>query len=306
METQYLKTLVIAAEEGSFSRTAQRLHLTQSAVSQRIKALEELYGQQLLQRSASRLTPTRLGRYVIDKGRDILSREAELIEAVRSYGQEKRLALCTTPTFAFAFLPRILPEFLQLATPPAQFRVQQRTSQETLQGIREREFDVAVVEHCDECAMREFQAWVLQPDELVFISPPDSGLPLGEVSIEQLLSWPLCLRQYECSAKKVLRSNMVQTGRDVEDFAAQYVIEDLATTLQMVDSGQALAFVSKSLLSLPLAAGMKWHTVAGFRQLRQRHLVLPYNATVDHVLQTLVDTVCSLCGPAPESLAAQV
>ncbi|NCO51008.1 MAG: LysR family transcriptional regulator, partial [Deltaproteobacteria bacterium] len=39
METRYLKTLVVAAETGNFSRTAEMLNLTQSAVSQRIKFL---------------------------------------------------------------------------------------------------------------------------------------------------------------------------------------------------------------------------------------------------------------------------
>jgi len=45
METRYLKTLVATVEEGSFSRAAEVLYITQSAVSQRIKFLEEHFGQ---------------------------------------------------------------------------------------------------------------------------------------------------------------------------------------------------------------------------------------------------------------------
>lgn len=43
METMYLKTLIVAAEKGSFSKASTELCITQSAVSQRIKFLEERY-----------------------------------------------------------------------------------------------------------------------------------------------------------------------------------------------------------------------------------------------------------------------
>ena len=51
METRYLNTLIASVEAGTFSKTAELLHITQSAVSQRIKFLEEHFGQQLLDRS---------------------------------------------------------------------------------------------------------------------------------------------------------------------------------------------------------------------------------------------------------------
>ena len=62
METRYLNTLVASVEAGTFSKAAEILHITQSAVSQRIKFLEDHFGQQLLDRSGQRLALTSAGK----------------------------------------------------------------------------------------------------------------------------------------------------------------------------------------------------------------------------------------------------
>ena len=67
METRYLNTLVASVEAGTFSKAAELLHITQSAVSQRIKFLEEHFGQQLLDRSGQRLALTPAGQVVFSQ-----------------------------------------------------------------------------------------------------------------------------------------------------------------------------------------------------------------------------------------------
>ena len=69
METRYLKTLIAVVDCGSFSKASELLHITQSAVSQRIKFLEEHFGQQLLDRSGSKLVLTTAGGTVLLKAR---------------------------------------------------------------------------------------------------------------------------------------------------------------------------------------------------------------------------------------------
>ena len=75
METRYLNTLVASVEAGTFSKAAEILHITQSAVSQRIKFLEDHFGQQLLDRSGQRLALTTAGKVVFSKAKDILDKE---------------------------------------------------------------------------------------------------------------------------------------------------------------------------------------------------------------------------------------
>lgn len=59
-----LRTFAVAVDEGSLNRTAQRCDITQSAVSQQIKQLEALLGQQLLHRTSKGVQPTRAGTIV--------------------------------------------------------------------------------------------------------------------------------------------------------------------------------------------------------------------------------------------------
>ena len=55
LEIRHLRMLIALAEAGSVSRAAQRLHLTQSAVSHQLKALSEHYGAPVVKRTANRL-----------------------------------------------------------------------------------------------------------------------------------------------------------------------------------------------------------------------------------------------------------
>lgn len=67
-----LKTFAVAVDEGSLNRTARRCDITQSAVSQQIKQLEALLGQQLLHRTSKGVQPTRAGTLVYPHAQKLL------------------------------------------------------------------------------------------------------------------------------------------------------------------------------------------------------------------------------------------
>ncbi|NIZ12422.1 LysR family transcriptional regulator [Phaeobacter sp. HF9A] len=67
-----LETFTVALDEGSLNRAAQRRSLTQSAISQQIKQLEQLIGQQLLHRTAQGVRATRAGELVYDHAQGLL------------------------------------------------------------------------------------------------------------------------------------------------------------------------------------------------------------------------------------------
>ena len=73
-------------ETGSFSRAAQLNHVTQSAVSQQIRALETRYDQKLLSRSARQVTPTPAGERLFRGSREILARFGEVEQEIREQG----------------------------------------------------------------------------------------------------------------------------------------------------------------------------------------------------------------------------
>lgn len=70
LDPTQLETLVVIAEEGTFDAAARRLHITPSAVSQRIRALERAAGQVLMRRTTP-CTPTEAGAPLIRHGRQL-------------------------------------------------------------------------------------------------------------------------------------------------------------------------------------------------------------------------------------------
>lgn len=93
MNLKQLEHLLAVAEAGSFSRAAERLHLTQSALSRSIRILEEDLGARLLDRMGKRTELTPLGLTVASRARRILFESAELRRSAELLTQGDRGAI---------------------------------------------------------------------------------------------------------------------------------------------------------------------------------------------------------------------
>lgn len=307
MQTRYLETLVMALECGSFSRAAELLHITQSAVSQRVKYLEEHFGQQLVDRSGPTLVATEAGQLVQARAREMLTLEGTLRDELKRFGNAKRLSLCCTPTFGIAFLPAVLNDFMRRHSDMADFKFIFQQPEQALRGLQERLYDLAVIEHCDDLDLGTFERCVLGDDELVFVSAPALGLASGELPLAALLRQRIYVRRDGCSSKEVLRRNLARAGRSFEDFHGMVVSDDLQLSVQAVQTGGGVSFVSRNLVAAQLQSGaLHAHTVAGFAHCRYRSVVRPrqqhnqplvreFLASLETVLKELGETLPHDC-----------
>ncbi len=97
MQLESLKMFCDVVETGSFSRAAQLNHVTQSAVSQQIRALETRYAQKLLSRSARQVTPTPAGERLFRGCKEILARFSEVEQEIREQSADV-VGTCTVST----------------------------------------------------------------------------------------------------------------------------------------------------------------------------------------------------------------
>ena len=81
MDTRQLAALCAVVERGSFSQAAESLGVTQSAVSQAVRALEQRLGVALIDRSGRRAEPTPEGRAVLARAQRILALERDMVRA---------------------------------------------------------------------------------------------------------------------------------------------------------------------------------------------------------------------------------
>jgi DNA-binding transcriptional LysR family regulator len=113
MDVRNLAAFVEVVRSGGFSRASSVLHLTQSAVSKAVKAIEEELGQPLLVRLGRRVTLTDAGRVVFERAQAVLSVLHAIEEEVAEVGAVRRghLRLGIPPMVGAAFFPPVLGDF---------------------------------------------------------------------------------------------------------------------------------------------------------------------------------------------------
>lgn len=143
MNLTALRAFHAVAVEGGFRRAAQRLKVTQPAVSAQIKALESGYGVELLVRSGRGVVLTELGRELFDGAQRLFALEGDLDQLLRAAETLARGTLrlgCDNPQSAMPLLRRFI-----AAHPAVTVRLITGNSARTLADVVEGRSDAAVV-----------------------------------------------------------------------------------------------------------------------------------------------------------------
>ncbi len=297
METQYLRTLVMAAQEGSFSRAAIKLNVTQSAVSQRTKSLESCCGVKLLDRSGSIMQPTVAGRVVIECAQRILQMEEHMMRELRSLTDKKHLYICCTPAFGMAHLPQIIKSFTTANNDIDDLMCLFDSPSQALAGLRAGEFDVAVMEHLPDIDFAGMRHLDLPVDEMVFVSAPNLGVAAGVVALDELQQHCFIARRAGCSCRDLLTLNLEAAGSDIEMFNKVMVLDDFNMINNEILAGSGVTFISRSVVAGYLEAGtLREHTVVGFEHHRRLSIVALACESPTSLKRMFVETVLRYFG----------
>jgi DNA-binding transcriptional LysR family regulator len=297
METQYLKTLLMAAEEGSFSRAAIKLNITQSAVSQRTKSLEGCCGVALLDRSGATLVPTVEGEVVLDGARRILDMEERMMQQLRSLNDRQHLNVCSTPAFGMAHLPQILKTFVPQHGEIEDLKFLFDAPLPALDGLRAGEFDVVVIEHLGDIDFGMMRHISLPEDEMVFVSAPGMGVPEGRISLDELKQYCFITRRDGCSCRDLLSLNLENAEQGLDQFQRVMVLDDFWLIIREVLAGSGLTFISRSAVEEDIAVGrLVEHYVDGFQRYRQRSVVVRECEAVLSLKRCFMESVLNYFG----------
>jgi DNA-binding transcriptional LysR family regulator len=111
LDLELLRSFVSVVDSGGFTRAGERVHRTQSTVSQQIKRLEEDVGQPLLNRTAKDVTPTDAGERLLSYARRLLALAEEARDVVTRPGNEGAVRLGVPEDFAAYRLTKLLAGF---------------------------------------------------------------------------------------------------------------------------------------------------------------------------------------------------
>lgn len=143
MELRQLRYFVAVAETGNISRAAQKIFLTQPALSRQIKALEGEIGHCLLERAAHSIRLTPAGEVLLRESRELLHHADQVLESVRATGQSVRLRVGYAPSLASGLLAVAVESFTQVH-PGARIELFDLSTTEMRTGLENDTLDVAL------------------------------------------------------------------------------------------------------------------------------------------------------------------
>jgi DNA-binding transcriptional LysR family regulator len=138
-----LRTLVAITDYGGFSQAANRLHLTQSAISLKMKRLEELSGNALFRKAGRRRILTEEGELLLNYARRILSLHDEAASMLKPNPLQGDLRLGVSQDIADRGLSVILAQFTR-SHPAIRLDVQVDTSSRLVEEVNADQLDMAV------------------------------------------------------------------------------------------------------------------------------------------------------------------
>ncbi len=174
---RHLSCFVVVAQERTLARAAERLHLSQPAVSKTLTELERLAGHQLVERSRAGTQLTEAGerflRYAVDVTRALDSAAAALTAAEPQRYPTVRVA--ALPTAAGGLLAQAIAR-LRARRPHAGIRVQTGHNPELLAALRAGEVDFAVGRMAEPATMAGISFELLYAESLVVVTRPEHRL----------------------------------------------------------------------------------------------------------------------------------
>lgn len=245
MDIDVLKSLLAVADTGSFSRAGTKLCVSQSAVSKRIRQLEESLNVTLLDRSGPVLLLTPAGKLVAEKAEVMLSAQHELLEELDLLQQRVPLGFCCTPSFGISYLPKVVSRFMNAYPEITNINFSYNSPDNILDGLNRGNYQVAVIEHCSELELPERGLIPLHGDEMLLIAAPSLDLHHNQVSLESVLQHTICTSIEGCCCRGLLDMTLMALDRTVADFSKSLIYDDLNLIIKSVVDGSGIAFLSR-------------------------------------------------------------
>ncbi len=176
---QLLETFCAVADAGSLTRAAERLHLTQPAISRQMRALERDLGVVLLARTPQGVALTPAGRAVIEHARQAVTAARACHAAAQEFRQgsgdsAQRLRIAAGLMATLYVLPPVVAHFRQLH-PGVEVDLQPAHHRVAVERLLAHEVDVAVIASPVRSPL--VRAMPVLHDPLLLVGPPDVGLP---------------------------------------------------------------------------------------------------------------------------------
>jgi DNA-binding transcriptional LysR family regulator len=290
MNTRQLAAFCAVVERKSFSQAAERLGVTQPAVSLQVRSLEKRLGRQLLDRSGRRVEPTEAGLALYRGAQRLIALESQLLDQLEAgaegeLGGTLEVGASTGP--GSTVVPVLLCEF-QRANPGVAVSLSISDTQSVVERVAERELELGVVG-----AARRHRGVVFEPffrDEVVLACPPDHRFAGRTITLDELREEPLIVMQEGAGVRQVIEDELRRAGTRLRDLDPRLELGLQESARSAVAAGYGVTFISRAAIEADVSSGMvAIARVAGLDASREISLVRASGRAETRVAQAFVD-----------------
>ena len=255
MDTRQLAAFCAVVERKSFSQAAERLGVTQPAVSLQVRALEKRLGTQLLDRSGRRVEPTEAGLRLYRGAQRMLTLEDQIVAAVTASAEgdlagDLVLGASTGP--AAIAVPLLLCEF-QRESPGVRVFLTVSDTHAIVERVASRELELGIVG-----AARRHRGVRFEPffsDEVILACPPGHRFAGRTISLDELREESLVLMQEGAGVRQVVEDALRRQGVRLRDLDVRLELGLQESVRAAVEAGYGVTFISRTAVEAGLDAG---------------------------------------------------
>ncbi len=275
MDTRQLAAFCEVVDRKSFSQAAERLGVTQPAVSLQVRSLEKRLGTRLLDRSGRRVEPTEAGHRLYRAAQRMLALEGQLFEELAGDDGALRgeLVLGASTGPGGTVVPVLLGEF-QREHQELSVALSISDTNSVIEQVADRELELGIVG-----AAPKHRGVVFEPffrDEVILVVPPGHRFAGDPISLEELRGEPLILMQEGAGVRQVIEDELRHGPIRLRDLDVRLELGLQESVKSAVAAGYGVTFISRSGVEAELAAGtLAAVRVKGLEPAREISLVRP-------------------------------
>ncbi|WP_371367417.1 HTH-type transcriptional regulator CysL [Sporomusa rhizae] len=279
-----LETFIKVASVKNYSRAANLLNMTQPAISNQIKMLEEYYNVKLIEKNNNVMELTAAGsilyKYAIEMVR--LSKLAKA-HVNNEANIVKRYSVGATLTIGGYVLPSIIGSY-KICNKNIEIILQVENTEIIIEKMYRGEIDIGVIEGpFDKKSIAIAEKF--KDDELVLVvSPQHEFATKNSVTIEEMLSEKLICRERGSGTRKIFENYLVQQGYNPQSLVPYMEIGDITAIISLVQSGIGITVVSREAVkNLLINHCLKEVPLTEGKILREFNFIYLKNANVEFI-----------------------
>lgn len=275
------------AEEGSFSKAAEKLYISQPSLSANILRAEKDYDVQFFNRNTNPVTLTYAGEIFLKEAAHIEQMDEQLTRKLLDVNNNVtgRIIVGESPTISSRFIPRLFQNFHQ-KYPQVQLSLKEGTSRELMEDVRHGRADLAFISCQDSVPELTFVPVIQR--EIFMAHAAEKTRPVQEISLENLEGEPFILLQEGRELRK-----QVETLFHKNHFHPVIAFEtgSYELSLHLAEAGLGWAFIVDVEKQ---NSNMQYYRLHGNKELYQVSLVYRKDSYLSKPMQYFMDLSASI------------